>query len=289
MPQSSKEKEAKYRANLTEARELKKANRPLEQRHESALAKYNRKLDNRKTGRQAKAESEIQAVTKVIQKTSKPVSKPEPKPSNEVNISWREKPRTLQNYPKAINEDTTHHDALGEVHLRLSDSLTEVPSHMTKNIDNMVSSGYTALRASRDAHNKGDVASAKENMQKAANHFTVATSEMGNRGVLGDSANKIRGFIKAQSHSYVSSSVPGTGSAPHENFVAPKKERVKKVSPTNFPSTSTSESLAKSYDSLPSDHDFPSSLGQQFKEQGGYKTGKAHMDSAVIGMMEGRY
>jgi hypothetical protein len=114
-------------------------------------------------------------------------------------------------------------------------------------------------------------------MQKAAHHFTLATSEMGNRGILGNTTDKIKSFVRANAHSYISSTISGTGAAPHESFAPPKKPRVKTAAVK-----SSSESLANSFDSLPSDPSFPSSLGKQF-------TGKNHMDSAVIGMMEGKY
>jgi hypothetical protein len=276
---------AKYQADLNEANALKKANQPLEERHERALATYNRKLDNRKAGRQAKKEQGMQEAAKTIAKVSPQAPTIKSEPKLEESTRGREKPRTLSNYPNAINEDTTNHDALGEIHMHLSDSLTNVPSHMTRNIDSQLNQGYNYLAQSRYAHNAGKVTEAKDHMTKAGRLFGLVTSEMSTRGVLKNS-DKIKNFINLHTNSYVKSTLPGAGSAPHENFVAPKKRSTIKKSEVI---TTTSDSLANSFDALPSDHEIPSSLGQQFKEQGGYRTGKEHMDSAVIGMMEGRY
>lgn len=285
MPSSSQEKEARYRANLSEARELKKANKPLEAHHESALAKYNRKLDNRKSNRQAKQAEGIATVQKAISKVKPQTSKPQ-EPEFTPTTFKGARARTLSNFPNTLNEDSTHHDAMAEAMYHLTDKVNDAPSHITKNIDNMLAKGTDSLEASQSAHERGDVTAAKEHMQKAANHFSLATSEMGNRGILGNSSDKIKNFVKAQAHSYVSSTVPGTGAAPHEGFVPPKKKSVAKKPAST---TSSSESLANSFDSLPADRSFGSSLGKQFEQQGGYRTGKEHMDNAVIGMMEGRY
>jgi hypothetical protein len=263
MPSSSQEKEARYRANLAEARELKKANKPLEAHHESALAKYNRKLDNRKANRQTKQAEGIATAQKAISKVKPQISKPQ-EPEFTPTTFKGARARTLSNFPNTLNEDSTHHDAMAEAMYHLTDKLNDTPSHITKNIDNMLAKGTDSLEASQNAHEKGDVTAAKEHMQKAANHFSLATSEMGNRGVLGNTSDKIKNFVKAQAHSYVSSTITGTGAAPHEEFVPPKKKSVTKKAISTTPS---SESLANSFDSLPDDHNFGSSLGTKFTGQ----------------------
>jgi hypothetical protein len=278
MPQTSKEKEARYRANLAEARELKKSNKPLEAHHISALNKYSRKLDNRKAGRQNKQAQDVIETSKKLSTLRSTSNKPQEAEFTPTTFKGA-RARTISNFPNTINEDTTHHDAMSETMEHLSNKLNDVPSHVTKNIDNLLAKGTGHLRDSQVAHESGDVTSAKEHMQKAAHHFTLATSEMGNRGVLGNTADKIKSFVRANAHAYISSTIPGTGAAPHESFAPPKKPRTKTTTTTV---KSTSDSLANSFDSLPSDQSFPSSLGKQF-------TGKNHMDSAVIGMMEGRY
>jgi len=276
MPQTSKEKEARYRANLAEARELKKSNKPLEAHHISALNKYSRKLDNRKAGRQNKQAQDVVEATKKLSTLRSAPSKPQ-EPAFTPTTFKGARTRTISNFPNTINEDSTHHDAMSEAMEHLSNKLNDVPSHITKNIDNLLAKGADHLRDSQTAHESGDITGAKEHMQKAAHHFTLATSEMGNRGVLGNTADKIKSFVRANANSYISSTVPGTGAAPHESFTPPKKPRAKAAAVK-----STSDSLASSFDSLPSEHSFGSSLGKQF-------TGKHHMDSAVIGMMEGKY
>lgn len=274
MPQS----EATKAANLAEARALQAAGKPLEKRHESALARYNKKLENRKAGRKAGAEKAVKATVEKVQKLTPKAATPQTYDFEPKTFKGPQE-RTIKNFPNAINEDSTHHNVISEVADHLSDKLNDAPAHITRNIDNLVAKGYDSLEFSQVAHEKGDVAGAKEHMQKAANHFTMATSEMGNRGLLGNTADKIKNLVRATSNAYVSSTVPGTGAAPHESFVPPKKAKVRSAA---IPKKTTDESLANSFDALPRETEsFHPAVGRQI-------TGQQHMNNAVIGMMEGR-
>jgi hypothetical protein len=221
---------ARKKAKLAEVRRLENEGKPLDERQ--LAIKESAKLKNQK--KEVKKADKKGQELEVAQRTVENLSKTSPQkdfPNFDLKTFKGPQPRTLSNFPNTINEDSTHHDAITEAGSHLSDALRKahesgkVPStkETTDFADISISSGFSALSASQNAHENGDINSAKEHMDKAAKHFGLATSAMENKGILGNSAGKIKLFIKGVANSYVKSSVPGFGAAPHKDFVTPKE------------------------------------------------------------------
>jgi hypothetical protein len=221
---------ARKKAKLAEVRRLENEGKPLDERQ--LAIKESAKLKNQK--KEVKKADKKGQELEVAQRTVENLSKTSPQkdfPNFDLKTFKGPQPRTLSNFPNTINEDSTHHDAITEVGEHLSDALRKahesgkVPStkETTDFADISISSGFSALSASQNAHENGEINSAKEHMDKAAKHFGLATSAMENKGILGNSAGKIKLFIKGVSNSYVKSTVPGFGAAPHKDFVTPKE------------------------------------------------------------------
>jgi hypothetical protein len=135
------------------------------------------------------------------------------------------KPRTLKNFPNAINEDNTHHAMLGTLGDHLSSKLTEahdsgvLHSQDAAHIDQQLTVGHQHLKKSNDAHENGDIEGAKRHMKIASDAYYGAATQMANKGVkLATTGKNVAGVAKDIAEGYINSKTPGFGAAPHENF-----------------------------------------------------------------------
>ena len=135
------------------------------------------------------------------------------------------KPRTLNNYPNAINEDNTHHAMLGTLGDHLSTKLNEAheaglihPQDAT-HIDQQLRVGHIHLENSQNAHERGDISEAKNHMQLAADAYYGAASQLEHKNIaLATPGKKVGAMAKDIAKGYINSKVPGMGAAPHEGF-----------------------------------------------------------------------
>jgi hypothetical protein len=174
--------------------------------------------------------------------------------------------RILSVNTRAINEDNTHHAMMGTLADHLSSKLDEAHSsgkllaEHAKNIDDRLSIAYQNLAKSNNAHDRGDVAGAKQHMEHAANAVYSAAAQMESKGIkLTSSPEKNIGAMALKvGGDYIHSTTPGVGAMPHEKFrkrvgrytVASGQEADAKPEPK---SGTTAKTLASSYDSLPED------------------------------------
>jgi hypothetical protein len=104
------------------------------------------------------------------------------------------------------------------------------------------------------------------------------------------SAPVVKEKVKEESFRELKTKLDETGDEPRLTKAISRGgyERIPRVNVKQVSKTRIPQEEMPDIDDTPPDLSFGPSLGKQFREQGGYKTGKEHMNSAVIGMMEGR-
>lgn len=127
--------------------------------------------------------------------------------------------------PLAINEDTTHHAALGTIGDHLSEKLEQahdngqLHARDAINIDQALRLGHTHLEHSNNAHDRGYIEDAKVHMHHAANSYYSAATQMEAKGiVLHKSGANVGGMAKDIASQYSTSTLPGYGAMPHEGY-----------------------------------------------------------------------
>jgi hypothetical protein len=312
-PEAQKAYNDKRRATIKEAKALQKSGGVLEPHHIAALKTEDTRQTNQKkqysatrtalvkgdatvtapTGLKKRVEQKNPyAVGRLKTETPAPLKESKPKVSNVLDYEKSRKTGTTN----PINNDLSHfsrmYDVADKLDEKILDSKLSSKNRNVRDAAGHLSTFFEAHDSGLDAHLRGDPKTAAANM--GSMHKSLAAAHISldqfKQLKLNPKISEISERIK---NSYVNSTTPGIGNKPHESFVPTTKPTFKPSTvldkPKNTGSLPKSTGLADSFDALPSDHEIPSSLGQQFKEQGGYKTGKEHMDSAVIGMMEGRY
>ena len=233
MPVSSAKKEANRKKNLAEAKALLQSGKSFEE-----LAPHHQTAINRKSSRAVKKDRSSfsrteTGMTEERLKSDSSIFKPKDAYSK-MSTTLREggqpfsalgEQRSGLNFnPRAINSDDTHHaqmSTIGEYLSKKLDSLHDsgiLPSNYTKAIDDRLTIGHQNLEKSSIFHKNGDVNAAKHHMIEAGNAYYSAAVQMHSRGApIKPDAHKIPQVI---SSAYVNSTIPGTGAAPHENFVS---------------------------------------------------------------------
>jgi hypothetical protein len=316
-PEAQKAYNDKRAATLAEAKDLESKGQPLSEAHSKALATYRKSLDTRSLREKKAKEAMVSGNTaqKIAPSLKKRVEernpysvgrlKADPEMVKSVDKISESKPKVsnVLDYEKGrktgttnpINNDLSHfssmYDLADKLDEKLLDSKLSAKNPNVKTAGGHLATFFEAHDAGLDAHLKGDAKAASANMESmhkslAAAHLSLDTfKQLKLNPKIAEMSEKIK-------NSYVTSKMPGIGNKPHESFVPTETRKFKPSTvldkPKNTGSLPKSTGLADSFDALPADRNFGSSLGQQFKEQGGYTSGKQHMDSAVIGMMEGR-
>jgi hypothetical protein len=304
-PEAQKAYNDKRRATIKEAKALQKSGGVLEPHHIAALKTEDTRQTNQKkqysatrtalvkgdatvtapTGLKKRVEQKNPyAVGRLKTETPAPLKESKPKVSNVLDYEKSRKTGTTN----PINNDLSHFSNM----YSLADNLDEklLGSKLSPKNPNVKAAGghlatfFEAHDAGLDAHLKGDAKAASANMESmhkslAAAHLSLDTfKQLKLNPKISEMSQKIK-------NSYVGSTLPGIGNKPHESFVPTAKPTFKPSTvldkPKNTSSLPKSTGLADSFDALPADRSFGSSLGRQF-------TGKDHMNSVVIGMMEGR-
>jgi len=313
-PEAQKAYNDKRRATIKEAKSLQKSGGVLEPHHIAALKTEDTRQANQKKQYSAtrtalvKGDATVPAPTglkkRVEQKNPYAVGrlKTEPEISAPLEES-KPKVSTVLDYEKSrktgttnpINNDLSHfsrmYDVADKLDEKILDSKLSSKNRNVRNAAGHLSTFFEAHDAGMDAHLRGDSRAAAANMESMHKSLTSAHMALDSfkELKLNPEISKISERIK---NSYVSSTTPGIGNKPHESFVPTAKPTFKPSTvldkPKNTGSLPKSTGLADSFDALPADRNFGSSLGKQFETQGGYKSGQQHMNDAVIGMMEGR-
>jgi dsDNA-binding SOS-regulon protein len=306
-PEAQKAYNDKRRATIKEAKALQKSGGVLEPHHIAALKTEDTRQANQKKQYLAtrtalvKGDATVSAPTglkkRVEQKNpfavgrlkaepevAKPAEQSMPKVSNVLDYEKSRKTGTTN----PINNDLSHfssmYDLADKLDEKLLDSKLSSKNRNVKAASGHLATFFEAHDSGLDAHLKGDAKAAAANMESMHKSLTAAHIALDSFKQLKLNP-KISEISQSIKNSYVSSSTPGIGNKPHESFVPTTKPTFKPSTvldkPKNTGSLPKSTGLADSFDALPADPSFGSSLGRQF-------TGQEHMNSAVIGMMEGR-
>jgi hypothetical protein len=309
-------------ATLAEAKDLenKGQHHLMTEAHVKALTTYRKSLDTRSSREKAAKEALVSGNTaqkiapslkkrveernpysvgrlsagpEMIQSVDK-ISESKPKVSDVLDYEKGRKTGTTN----PINNDLSHfssmYDLADKLDEKLLDSKLSAKNTNVKTAGGHLATFFDAHDAGLDAHLKGDAKAAAANMESmhkslAAAHLSLDTfKQLKLNPKISEMSEKIK-------NSYVTSKIPGIGNKPHESFVPTATRKFKPSTvldkPKNtgsLPKSTGLAGLADSFDALPGERSFGSSLGKQFTEQGGYKSGQQHMNDAVIGMMEGR-
>jgi hypothetical protein len=318
-PEAQKAYNQARAATLAEAKDLenKGQHHLMTEAHVKAITTYRKSLDTRSSREKAAKEALVSGNTaqKIapslkkrveernpysvgrlksdpeIEKSVDKISESKPKVSNVLDYEKGRKTGTTN----PINNDLSHfssmYDLADKLDEKLLDSKLSSSNRNVRTAAGHLSTFFEAHDAGLDAHLKGDAKAASKNMESmhnslAAAHLSLDTfKQLKLNPKISEMSQKIK-------NSYVGSTTPGIGNKPHESFVSTPKPTFRPSTvldkPKNTGSLPKSTGLADSFDALPGERSFGSSLGKQFSEQGGYRSGQQHMDDAVIGMMEGR-
>jgi hypothetical protein len=316
-PEAQKAYNQAKAATLAEAKDFERKGQPLTEAHVKALSTYRKSLDSRKSREKTAKQAVISGDTSTkiapsikervekrnpysvgrlksdpeIEKSVDKISESKPKVSDVLDYEKSRKAGTTN----PINNDLSHfssmYDLADKLDEKLLDSKLSTKNRNVRAAGGHLSSFFEAHDAGLDAHLKGNARAAAANMESMHKSLTAAHLSLDSFKQLKLNP-KISEMSQKIKNSYVSSTTPGVGNKPHESFVPISKPTFKPSTvldkPKNTGSLPKSTGLADSFDTLPSDRNFGSSLGRQFIEQGGYKSGQQHMNDAIIGMMEGR-
>lgn len=231
MPVSSAQKEANRKRNLAEARALlQSGKRPeeLESKHQTAL----KRAEKGNTSKFSKVQVALPESNLKSDKSKTDVDSSYSKMSSLLHsygqpfAALGRQSRNLTTNPRAINQDDTHHAQMGTLGDYLHEKLDSfhdtnaLPSRQAKHIDEALKLGHDNLEKSNIAHDRGDVSGAKHHMTRAGESYYSAAVQMHSRGLpIKMDAHKLATSIAS---AYVTSTTPGVGAAPHENFVQRK-------------------------------------------------------------------
>lgn len=227
-------------AVLKEAKRRVAAGEPLEDSHQKAWDKEQRRVAGQAARRKATSATAADSAADIVQKTN-PTGAPlarqkswaELSPDEVAHVAEQGKP-----FGKAaINTDISHHDRLRELadHIsnRIADVETPANSIGVGRIASHLKNVYDNLDEHANAHKSGEIAKARTKISAAAGSLGTAEKEFqahfpNEKLRPGATSTVPMGDVATQlAHAYVTSETPGVGSKPDAEFngVEPTKRK----------------------------------------------------------------